>query len=787
MSTDDLSILRSKINLTTNPDTLDFKDIEYIPVDYESIMELLINRLKARLPNRWSDFLESNFAMEILEAVAYEASLLGSLINRYVNEMYLPTAKTADGVYNIIKSIGYKPKGPIPARTLMKFYIESPHTSLIRIPSYLPVGSGFYTTAECRIEPGKTEAYTYAVAGELTIDKFPTTGNVRDKYTLRNSPVSYIEAVFVNGEPYKEREFLDDINDKKVYTVEYTNTYKASISFGDGTYGENPKEGLEMIVYYNVNNGQDTNTKAYSITSIGEKITDANGEEVDVKCINTQSASGGKNPETPDEVKRNAPAYFRTQYRAVIRQDFYDILNYLGYNKVTVLDNSIDKNIGIFGVKVAALNAKNEILEEAEKDEIINELDKRKIIATQFEVVKPRIVPVNLNLNLVINSSYIPEIVTAKVRKLLTQYLSLENRDFGDIVSAVDIYSLINSVDGVAYAENLKITENKTIYVKEDAEKDSTVIKLVDTGNFLTEGTYISVINNESENTTIGMISNINGDSYTLDRKIKSNINKGDNVYPFMKLTQDVTLDSKEIYIESQGNLGEVSNSIVVFADDMSKKEHIVMYRSFSGDNGEKFRLASAVGTNYKKGSLLYIKKKNPNPIISGKIGAGATTLEFKTTPRFTPGAVLIPRKNITYDIETRTMKRSFDVYDVLPMDVTISDVRRIYVNPTSPFVRDVDYQVNNNKTIVWLNPEAIAVNRQYYVDIVKVTSTNATSDVKYYVTSVKGYTATISPALGIDLDDGDIVEVECDSLNIGELEIADLGSITMNTTQAQN
>lgn len=786
-----LEDLRSRLKLTTDSSVLNFKDLKYIPIDYESIMDLLINRLKTRLPNRWTDFLESNFGMEILEAVAYEASMLAFLMNRYVNEMYLPTAKTVDGVYNLIKLIGYKPKGPIPARTRIKFYIDKPHTQLIRIPSFVSVGSGFYTTAECRIEPGQVETTTYATAGKLVIDKFLTTGTIRDRYTLRESPVSYIEAVFVNDEPFFEKEFIDSVNDKKVYTVEYSNDFRGSIVFGDGIYGENPKEGLSVVVYYNVNYGEETNAKAFSITTVNETIRDIDGVVVDVKCLNDQTASGGKNAETPEQIKRNAPSFFRTQYRAVLRQDFKDIITALGYEKNTVIDNNIDQNIGIFGVKLAALNQNGEILTDLERDEIVEEIEKRKIIATQFDIVKPHIIPINLKVNIGISPSYVPEIVVAQVRKLLTEYLSLKNRTFGDIVSAIDIYSIINTVDGVSYAENLKLEENRTISVAETAHPlltDGTPnnkIKIIDSARFLVEGSFISIIN-DSGNTLLGKIVKIDGNTYELDREIKEIIAEGTLVYPFLKLKYPATAESKEIYIEGQGPLGEIANSVISFLDDPKKTEYVVMYRAFAGTGktGEKFRLTTQVGKNMPEGSLLYIKRKNPLPVLNGNHIANADTLNFKTSPRFTPGAILIPRKTVTYDIETRSMSRSTEAFDNLPYDITITDIRRVYINPTNPFKAGVHYTVNANKSIVWLDRNLIPLNTTYYVDIVKVASVEKQSDVKYFVNSIQGHTAKISPSLLVPLSDGDILDVESESLNISELEIADAGKIEISIQQ---
>lgn len=783
---DDLTALRNRLNLSTNPSAMDFKDITYIPIDYESIVELLISRLKNRLPNRWTDFLDSNYGMEIIQAVAYEATLVVKMLNRYVNEMYLPTAKTADAIYNLVNLIGYKPKGPTPAKTAIKFYLTEPHDSLIIIPSFLSVGSYFYTTKECRIEPGQTETSTYAVAGSLVIDKFLTTGVVRDKYTLRENPVSYIEAVFVNDELFIEKDFIDSQEDRKVFTVSYSSTHQASIMFGDSIYGENPKEGLNMLVYYNVNNGSASNVNVGSITTINETITDINGKAVNIKCVNTEAATGGLDMETPADIKRNAPAYFRTQGRAVIKQDYIDILNNLGYEKVNVLDNSDDSNIGVFGVKIAALNSNDEILTDAEKSSIVKELEAKKVIATQIDMIKPSIVPVNVSVHLGISPSYVGAVVISAVRKLIADYLSIKNRTFGDMVTASDIYTLINSVEGVAYADQLSISEEKSIKTVEKALKGNTSLNIQDSGSILVAGSYISILDEDNNAAMIGMIASIDGQIYTLDRELEFDIPANSRIYPFLTLKYGVTAETKDIYVDDPGVLGDVSNSVVVFVSDASQTEHVVMYRSFteSGKQGEKFRLRSSIGANYPEGSVLYIKKKNALPVINGEIYAGATELAFKSTPKFTPGAVLTPRKNVSYDISTRVMTRSSEAYDNLPSDIQISSLKRVYASPTSPFIANVDYKIHNSKTIVWLNPSLLPVGAAYYVDIVSVVAAEETSDIKYYVKSVKGYTAEVSPSLALPLEDGDILDVESDSLNLSEIEIADTGTVTITSTQ---
>ena len=79
---------------------IQIKDIEKLPVDFEEIMEVLKQRVQTKLPNRWTDFLQSNFGVELLEAVAYEAMLMNYYVNANINESFMPTANTEHAVKN---------------------------------------------------------------------------------------------------------------------------------------------------------------------------------------------------------------------------------------------------------------------------------------------------------------------------------------------------------------------------------------------------------------------------------------------------------------------------------------------------------------------------------------------------------------------------------------------------------------------------------------------------------------------------------------------------------------
>ena len=136
--------------------SINLQDIEKLPIDFEEIMTVLKERIQARLPSRWTDFLMSNFGVELLEAVAYEATLMNYYVNASLNEAFLPTAKTQNAVYNLAKTIGYKPKRASQSVVPIVFTLDSPAKDQIYIPKYTILstsdGIKFYTYEEALIE-----------------------------------------------------------------------------------------------------------------------------------------------------------------------------------------------------------------------------------------------------------------------------------------------------------------------------------------------------------------------------------------------------------------------------------------------------------------------------------------------------------------------------------------------------------------------------------------------------------------------------------------------------------
>lgn len=653
-----------------------FNDINYVPIDYEEIMDLLIERVKEKLPNKWTDFLESNFGMEIIEALAYEASLLSFLINRNTNECFMPTARTKEGVYRLAKLIGYFPKPPSSATCDIYVQINNDNPMRINsiiIPKYTKLssddGKNFYVNEDIIIAGGESGAYGKATAGLVVKDTFICKGVVNYPYVTTYAPVTSIESVLVDGIEYQREDFLDILGPERSFRVEYDNDFRAKIIFGDGTYGLNPMSDSKIEVTYNVSDGINTNTDIYTINTVSGSIYDIDNNLVSVSVTNTTAANGGDNEEEIEEVRRNAPSVFRTQWRAVTKQDFKDlIIAESGVGKVVIMDHTDMNNIGIYGVKIAAIAEDGGYLGDGLKNKIMKMLDTRRLLTTHVELIKPDIVPIDIDVTITKDSNYSTLLVVNNIKLAISEYLTWKNRDFDENVSAMDIYKIINSISGVTFADNLSIQEKKNIYINNSHTSGTTVINVIDTLNMLEKGMYITILNNEGNFIHTSRITDIDGSDITLATPLSSNVSFGYFIYPVISLTKEVLEgDTKIIINETPSN---ISDCVICFGDDFDK-EYIVRYRTITDFGEEALSLAEPMNRSIENNTNIYIIGKDASPRLAVNAMKGVDKITLIYPPRFMVGAKLSYKEvpDIQYIVK-KIDGNVISIYPSLQMDI---------------------------------------------------------------------------------------------------------------------
>ena len=776
---------------------LDLTDIERLPIDFEEIMELLKNRVQARLPNRWTDFLASNFGVELLEAFAYEAALMNYYLNMSVNECFLPTAKTKTGVYSLAKTIGYNPSPPSQSIVTLKFYLDNPHSKDIIIPKYTIVtskdGIPFYTIENKVLYSGETSILVEAKSGTLVEESLISTGEPRKRYKLRQFPVNSVELLTVNDEVYTQVDFIDIPGQDKYFMVDYDEEFYGYISFGDGNFGINPAKNLIINALYVVGANSKHNVMPFQITTINNFIYDSENNIVsNIKVINEQNAVGASDGESIDEVKRNAPSLYRTQSRCVTKQDFEDItLMIPGVEKVSVIDNSVMDEVGVFGVKVCVIPKNQRYPTEAFRNYVKSYLENKKIVSTQVDVIDPTFIPYDVDVNVSLNTSVSSSVISNKIREVVNNYLGWENRDFGDEVSKNELYKLISNIPGIGVIHNLTVSENRTIYITEVSSPNT--IRYVDNINMLKLGALINILNLDMDLVMTTKIVDINEElnEATIEDIITSdmNIGYGSLIYPVLEVDTDHNYGEKEIAFKVDSlisgeqinyTLMNFSNATIYF-DDVPNKYYKVLFKI-----GNKLYLNEPIDRDIPKNTKIIVKNKKYIPVLKTAVPVGSDTLYFTDYPRFAKGTKLIKTAMISFVPDTITMIKSGSILDYIssamdPNDLT--KINKIYINNNTVFEESIDYNLmDNGKIIEWtaVGRMKITPNSKYYIDIIKKVVNISDTDIIYYVKDINKKKVIITPVTATKLDELTTFDYNSEVYTLLPNEIADVGNINI-------
>ena len=110
---------------------------------------------------------------------------------------------------------------------------------------------------------------------------------------------------------------LDSQGNSQHFVADVDESGQCYIRFGDDINGKLPNGGTRFLSRFRTGNGSNGNVGAGAIRHI---VTEQDISVISV--TNPLPASGGRNPETLEEVKQYAPEAFRTQERAVTREDY---------------------------------------------------------------------------------------------------------------------------------------------------------------------------------------------------------------------------------------------------------------------------------------------------------------------------------------------------------------------------------------------------------------------------------------------------------------------------------
>jgi predicted phage baseplate assembly protein len=235
------------------------------------------------------------------------------------------------------------------------------------------------------------------------------------------------------------------------FVVEAEHDGQVELRFGDDYHGRRPNSGETFFARYRVGNGTAGNIGADSIAHVVSTDTGI------LHLTNPLPAAGGVNPETGEDIKRDAPEAFKVQERAVTPAD---------YAAVTERHAEVQRAAATFRwtgswhtVFLTVDRLAGASIDAPYKNELRRHVERYRMAGYDLEVDAPRFVPLELGLFVCVK----PDYFRAHVRAALLQVFSNgwlangqravfhpDNFSFGQPVYLSDLYAAAQNVEGVA-------------------------------------------------------------------------------------------------------------------------------------------------------------------------------------------------------------------------------------------------------------------------------------------------------------------------------------------------
>lgn len=393
-------------------------------LDYQQIKSALRDYLRANSDFSDYDFEGSTLSM-LLDVLAYNTYYTAYNANMVVNESFLDSATLRDNVVALAKQLGYTPRSAIAPTAVVTIDANLTNTAG-QLPGtvYLRRGNVAFSVVENKI-------YQYVIPDDITATVSPSQtinfpnvkiyeGNfVSNTYTVSDTKQFTVDIQNQNIDTTSIRvrvfdsatstTFLNYVASDNILTVTPTSlnyfvneiedeNYR--ITFGDGVFGRKLTVGQVVEISYIVTNGSTTNgASTFTYNGI---VTDLNGNTAfttNIASITTVSrAFGGADIETIESIKRNAPALYGTQNRAVTSTDYASIIRRIYPAAADIItfggEEADPPEYGKVKVAIKPRNASN--LSSYSKKIITDELRKFSVGSVTPEIIDPSILYVEL-------------------------------------------------------------------------------------------------------------------------------------------------------------------------------------------------------------------------------------------------------------------------------------------------------------------------------------------------------------------------------------------------------
>ena len=459
--------------------TIKSSNINITDLDFDQVSASLKEYLKGQTVLKDYDFEGSNLAI-LTDLLAYSAHTSAFNANMVASEMFLDTAQIRKNVVSRAKELGYTPSSRTAAKATFDLTVNSPtiagetpnsltldrgheFTTVYDGTSYTFIAldnqtitptAGTFRFENLDIYQGKLTTDVYRYSSQVTNQRFPLlnpnidTSTITINMTSNNTVTAWTKAGDLTNISSTSTVFYVQENDEGLFEV----------YFGDNIIGKEPIDGDEISISYLVTDS----THANGATNFSMS-TSIQGNS-DVTMTSVVSSSGGKDIETPDQIKFSASKFYTSQNRLVTVQDYKAKLQdlYPGADSIAVWGGEDADPVQYGKVFVAIKPSQySNNLTTSEKTALKTDLSKLSILTVRPEIIDAEILQILISSNFKFDPTKTSQTKSALETLVKASIMAYDNDELSGFDTLFRHSQLSTKIDGVETSVLSNITNIK--------------------------------------------------------------------------------------------------------------------------------------------------------------------------------------------------------------------------------------------------------------------------------------------------------------------------------------
>ena len=459
--------------------TIKSSNINITDLDFDQVSASLKEYLKGQTVLKDYDFEGSNLAI-LTDLLAYSAHTSAFNANMVASEMFLDTAQIRKNVVSRAKELGYTPSSRTAAKATFDLTVNSPtiagetpnsltldrgheFTTVYDGTSYTFIAldnqtitptAGTFRFENLDIYQGKLTTDVYRYNSQVSNQRFPLlnpnidTSTITINMTSNNTVTAWTKAGDLTNISSTSTVFYVQENDEGLFEV----------YFGDGIIGQEPIDGDQISISYLVTDS----THANGATNFSMS-TSIQGNS-DVTMTSVVSSSGGKDIETPDQIKFSASKFYTSQNRLVTVQDYKAKLQdlYPGADSIAVWGGEDADPVQYGKVFVAIKPSQySNNLTTSEKTALKTDLSKLSILTVRPEIIDAEILQILISSNFKFDPTKTSQTKSALETLVKASIMAYDNDELSGFDTLFRHSQLSTKIDGVETSVLSNITNIK--------------------------------------------------------------------------------------------------------------------------------------------------------------------------------------------------------------------------------------------------------------------------------------------------------------------------------------